>query len=131
MRGSVVAPLVRIVPVGLVTLSVQRVVFANHPIHDVRLQLVLALVVAAGAGGGSGRARTGRAVSPPWAAGVAAVRPRAEPIAAAGALSAVAEVATAASLAEGADVVWAGREQAVRNSTARTAKVLFTKHLTD
>ena len=55
MRGSVVAPLVRIVPVGLVALSIQRVVFANHPIHDVRLQLVLALVVAAGAGGGSDR----------------------------------------------------------------------------
>ncbi|MGB8859989.1 MAG: hypothetical protein WCC60_12070 [Ilumatobacteraceae bacterium] len=55
MRGFIVAPLLRILPVGLVALSLQRVVFANHPIHDVRLQLVLALVVAAGAGGGSDR----------------------------------------------------------------------------
>lgn len=55
MRGIFVAPLLRILPVGLLALSLQRVVFANHPIHDVRLQLVLALVVAAGAGGGADR----------------------------------------------------------------------------
>ncbi len=55
MRGFVVAPLIRLVPVGLVALSIQRVVFANHPLHDVQIQLVLALVVAAGAGGGMDR----------------------------------------------------------------------------
>jgi len=38
-----------------VALSLQRVVFANHPVHDVQLELVLALVVAAGAGGGMDR----------------------------------------------------------------------------
>ena len=55
MRGFVLAPLVRLLPVGLVALSLQRVVFANHPIHDVQIQLVLALVAAAGAGGGMDR----------------------------------------------------------------------------
>ena len=40
MRGIFVAPLLRILPVGLLALSLQRVVFANHPIHDVRLQLL-------------------------------------------------------------------------------------------
>jgi rod shape-determining protein MreD len=55
VRGSLVAPSLRILPVGLVALSLQRVIFANHPIHDVRLQLVLALVVAAGVGGGADR----------------------------------------------------------------------------
>jgi len=55
VRGFVVAPLLRLLPVGLVALSLQRVIFASHPVHDVRLQLVLALVVAAGAGGGADR----------------------------------------------------------------------------
>lgn len=55
MRGFVTGPLLRILPVGLLALSLQRVVFASHPIHDVRLQVVLALVVAAGAGGGVDR----------------------------------------------------------------------------
>ncbi len=55
MRNIVLGPLLRLVPVGLIALSIQRVVFANHPVHDVKLQFVLALVVAAGAGGGSDR----------------------------------------------------------------------------
>jgi rod shape-determining protein MreD len=48
-------PMLRVLPVGLLALSLQRVVFAEHPIHDVKLQLMLALVVAAGAGGGADR----------------------------------------------------------------------------
>lgn len=55
MRNFFLGPFLRLVPVGLIALSIQRVVFANHPIHDVKLQFVLALVVAAGAGGGSDR----------------------------------------------------------------------------
>ncbi len=55
MRGFVFAPLIRLLPVGLLALSLQRVIFANHPIHDVQIQLVLAVVVAAGAGGGMDR----------------------------------------------------------------------------
>jgi rod shape-determining protein MreD len=55
LRNFVFGPLVRLLPVGLLAMSVQRVLFAQHPIHDVRLQFVLALVVAAGAGGGAER----------------------------------------------------------------------------
>lgn len=55
MRNIVLGPLLRLVPVGLVALSIQRVVFGAHPIIDVKLQFVLALVVAAGAGGGADR----------------------------------------------------------------------------
>ena len=55
MRNIVLGPLLRLVPVGLLALSFQRVLFAAHPVHDVKLQLVLALVVAAGAGGGADR----------------------------------------------------------------------------
>ncbi len=55
MRNIVFGPLLRLVPVGLVALSIQRVILGNHPFHDVKLQIVLALVVAAGAGGGSDR----------------------------------------------------------------------------
>lgn len=55
MPNVAVGPLLRVVPVGLVAVSLQRVVFAEHPIHDVKLQVVLALVVAAGAGGGADR----------------------------------------------------------------------------
>jgi len=39
----------------MLAMSLQREVFANHPVHDVKLQLVLALVVAAGAAGGTDR----------------------------------------------------------------------------
>ena len=55
MRNIILGPLLRLVPVGLLALSIQRVVFANHPVGDIKLQFVLALVVAAGAGGGSDR----------------------------------------------------------------------------
>lgn len=55
MRSIILGPLLRLVPVGLIALSIQRVVFANHPVGDIKLQFVLALVVAAGAGGGSDR----------------------------------------------------------------------------
>ena len=55
MRNFVLGPLLRLLPVGLLAMAFQRVLFARHPIHDVRLQLVLALVVAAGAGGGAER----------------------------------------------------------------------------
>ena len=55
MRNFVFGPLLRLLPVGLLAMSLQRVLFAQHPIHDVRLQFVLALVVAAGAGGGAER----------------------------------------------------------------------------
>jgi cell shape-determining protein MreD len=55
VRNFVFGPLVRLLPVGLLAMSFQRVLFAQHPIHDVRLQFVLALVVAAGAGGGAER----------------------------------------------------------------------------
>jgi len=48
-------PAFRILPIGLLALSLQRLVFAEHPVHDVKLQLVLAVVVAAGAAGGPDR----------------------------------------------------------------------------
>lgn len=53
MRNILLGPLLRLGPVGITALSVQRVVFGSHPLFDVRLQFVLALVVAAGVGGGS------------------------------------------------------------------------------
>jgi len=55
VRNIILGPLLRLVPVGLVALSIQRVVFGAHPIYGVKLQFVLALVVAAGAGGGADR----------------------------------------------------------------------------
>ncbi len=55
MRNIIFGPLLRLVPVGLIALSIQRVVFANHPVGDIKMQFVLELVVAAGAGGGSDR----------------------------------------------------------------------------
>ena len=48
-------PALRILPIGLLALSLQRLVFAEHPVHDVKLQFVLAVVVAAGAVGGPDR----------------------------------------------------------------------------
>jgi len=45
----------RVLIVGLTALAIQRVVFAQHPIFDVKVQFVLALVVAAGAAGGADR----------------------------------------------------------------------------
>lgn len=55
MRSFVTGPLLRLVPVGLTALSIQRVVFAHLPVNGVKLQFVLALVVAAGVAGGSDR----------------------------------------------------------------------------
>ena len=55
MRNLFLNPLLRLLPVGLVALSIQRVVFAGTPMAGVKLQFVLALVVAAGAGGGADR----------------------------------------------------------------------------
>lgn len=55
MRPFFAGPFLRLLPVGLLALSLQRVLFAHHPVFDVKLQLVLALVVAAGAGGGADR----------------------------------------------------------------------------
>lgn len=55
MRSLINGPLLRLVPVGLVALSIQRVVFAHLPVNDVKLQFVLALVVAAGVAGGADR----------------------------------------------------------------------------
>jgi rod shape-determining protein MreD len=55
VRNFIFGPFLRLLPVGLLAMSLQRVLFAQHPIHDVRLQFVLALVVAAGAGGGAER----------------------------------------------------------------------------
>lgn len=55
MHRPAVAAALRILPVGMVALAIQRQVFAEHPIADVKIQFVLALVVAAGAGGGADR----------------------------------------------------------------------------
>lgn len=55
MRALFLGPVLRLVPVGLLALAVQRVIAAEHPIADVKLQVVLALVVAAGVGGGADR----------------------------------------------------------------------------
>lgn len=53
MRSLALNALTRLLPVGLITLSVHRVVFARHEVFDVKLQLVLALVVAAGTTAGA------------------------------------------------------------------------------
>ena len=55
MHRPAVAAALRILPVGMVALAIQRQVFAEHPVADVKIQFVLALVVAAGAGGGADR----------------------------------------------------------------------------
>jgi rod shape-determining protein MreD len=60
MRNFLLGPVVRLAPIGLLTLAFQRVLFARHPLFHfhgvpVKAQLVLALVVAAGAGGGADR----------------------------------------------------------------------------
>jgi rod shape-determining protein MreD len=55
VRGPLLTIALRLLPVGLFALSIQRVIFAEHPIAGVKVQFVLALVVAAGAGGGSDR----------------------------------------------------------------------------
>jgi hypothetical protein len=55
MRRLLTGPVVRLVPVGLVFLGIQRSVAAEHPIGGVVIQVVLALVVGAGAGAGAQR----------------------------------------------------------------------------
>jgi cell shape-determining protein MreD len=55
VRSLLSGPLVRIVPIGLVFLGIQRKVCAAYKPFDVVVDIVLALVVGAGAGGGPER----------------------------------------------------------------------------
>lgn len=55
MRRLLIGSLPRILLLGMVAMSLQRVLFAKRPIADVKLQFVLALAVAAGATGGADR----------------------------------------------------------------------------
>jgi len=55
VRHLITGPLVRLVPVGLCFLGVQRAVCARYTVDGVVLQVVLALVVGAGAGAGAQR----------------------------------------------------------------------------
>lgn len=55
MRSFLLGPLVRIVPIGLVFLGIQRKVCAPYRPFDVVVDVVLCLVVGAGAGGGPER----------------------------------------------------------------------------
>ncbi len=55
MRSLLSGPLVRIVPIGLVFLGIQRKVCAQYRPFDVVVDIVLCLVVGAGAGGGPER----------------------------------------------------------------------------
>jgi hypothetical protein len=55
MRNFVTGPVVRLIPVGLCFLGIQRAVCAHYTVDGVVLQVVLALVVGAGAGGGAQR----------------------------------------------------------------------------
>lgn len=55
MRAGLPLVAARLLIVGLTALAIQRVVFARHPIIDVKVQFVLALVVAAGAACGADR----------------------------------------------------------------------------
>ncbi len=48
-------PIIRLIPVGMILLAIQRAVFVEHTVLDVKLQLVLAFATAAGAAGGSER----------------------------------------------------------------------------
>lgn len=48
-------PVIRLVPVGMILIAIQRAVFVEHTVLDVKVQLVLAFVAAAGAAGGSER----------------------------------------------------------------------------
>jgi len=47
--------LVRLIPVGMIVIAIQRAVVADHTVAGVIVQLALAFVVAAGASGGSER----------------------------------------------------------------------------
>lgn len=55
MRSFLTGPLVRLFPVGLCVLAIQRTVLSALPVHQVVLQIVLALAAAAGAGAGPER----------------------------------------------------------------------------
>ena len=55
MRSFLFGPLVRIIPVGLVFLGIQRKICAQYRPFDVVVDVVLALVVSAGVGGGPER----------------------------------------------------------------------------
>ena len=55
MPNLLFGPALRILPLGLLALSLQRTLFAGHPINDVKVQFVLAVVVAAGVVGGPDR----------------------------------------------------------------------------
>jgi len=55
VRRILIGSLPRILLIGMIAMSLQRVLFAKHPIADVKLQFVLALAVAAGAAGGAER----------------------------------------------------------------------------
>jgi rod shape-determining protein MreD len=55
VRRFLVGPIPRIIVLGMFAMSLQRILFAEHPLADVKLQFPLALVVAAGATGGSDR----------------------------------------------------------------------------
>ena len=48
-------PIIRLVPVGMILLAIQRQVFVEATVVDVKLQIVLAFAAAAGAAGGSER----------------------------------------------------------------------------
>ncbi len=48
-------PIIRLVPVGMILLAIQRAVFVEHTVADVKLQLVLAFAATCGAAGGSER----------------------------------------------------------------------------
>ena len=55
MRSFLTGPLVRLFPVGLCVLAIQRTVLSELLVHQVVLQIVLALAAAAGAGAGPER----------------------------------------------------------------------------
>jgi rod shape-determining protein MreD len=55
VRSFLTGPLVRLFPVGLCVLAIQRTVLTELTVHGVVLQIVLALAAAAGAGAGPER----------------------------------------------------------------------------
>ena len=55
MRAVLGGPIPRLVLFGFVLLGIQNTVLANHPVGDVRIQILLALAAAAGAGAGAER----------------------------------------------------------------------------